>query len=66
MNRLGLVDCSEAPATIQTAERWRVAGEKLHAQSPEKFEAVFEFLVLSLVGTDEDRVVRITESYFLT
>ena len=66
MNRSGLVDCSEAPAKIQEAERWRVAGEKLHRLAPEQFEALFEYFLSSIIGPDDEIDRRITESYYLT
>jgi len=66
MNRSGLEDCSEVPLAIQEAERWRVAGEKLHRIAPEQFEALFEFFALSVLGIGDEIATRITESYYLT
>ena len=54
------------PLAIQEAERWRVAGEKLHRIAPEQFEALFEFFALSVIGIGDEIATRITESYYLT
>lgn len=54
---------SGVPQKIQTAERWRRLGERLHAISPQLFEQVFAMLVL---GLPDESAENITESYFLT
>lgn len=57
-------ECSGVPERIKLAERWRVAGERLHALSPELFERVYTLLALSAVTREDEE--KITESYLLT
>lgn len=54
---------SGVPEKIKQAERWRLAGERLHALSPELFERVYNLLAISIPDENEEKI---TESYFLT
>lgn len=50
------------PAAVSDAERWRVAGERLHALAPEIYARVVSDLTAQiLVMVDDDRKI-ITES----
>jgi hypothetical protein len=54
------------PVRIRDAERWRLAGEKLHAQDPGLFQRVFMMLVAANIPESEDEPETITESSILT
>lgn len=66
MQRAVPPESSGVPEKIQSAERWRVAGEKLRALAPQVFDDLFAMLVMTTIGVVDDDDEKITESYFLT
>lgn len=54
---------SVVPESIQSAERWRLVGEKLRAHAPELYRQMFALLVLSIPDGDAEKI---TESCFTT
>lgn len=53
----------DVPVSIQSAERWRVVGEKLRARAPELYRRMFALLVMSIPDGEPEEI---TKSYFLT
>ena len=53
------------PEKITEAERWRLAGKRLRAASPEMFEQMIAMVVASLPNDDDESDDSMTESYFL-
>lgn len=52
------------PEKIQSAEEWRVLGERLRELNPEMYEQVFQLLVLTTTGSSDEKPLPITKSYF--
>lgn len=57
---------SGVPETIQSAERWRVAGARLRRLAPAVFDDLFAMLVMANTRESDEVEGNITESYYLT
>lgn len=66
MHRLTPPEGSGVPEQIQSAERWRIAGEKLRRLAPQVYENLLATLVMATLGVTDDHEEKITESYFMT
>lgn len=63
MSDVASQDVSGVLERQQSAEEWRVLGERLRRSNPALYERVFAFFVLS-IPSDPD--TDITKSYFIT